>query len=308
MRQLRIISLALSLLGISLFQAPRAEALGIYGGYEWPSGPAASRACTPTPCYGARIRFRVPTPIYRGIASEPNDGVFWWVGVWGNTSHNSPTARCTLGSGGNNPLFQFGIEPFILSNNAISYTTWWEAFPCNNVTNYGTLVINPDDQITLEFSCLSNCTTGNVNANWQMLWTNNTTGFSQSRTDTGNWTVYMDFAQVAVEQTGTGVDSAGGQPLHFTTPIRVWNVQVHQVGVGWVPMAVLGDSPASRITSDTRQIKSSPKTYETYYSSTAIDSDVGPSFQVCDNITQASSTPVIACPYSTYSGTFGLGP
>jgi hypothetical protein len=301
-----IIAAALTFLG-TLWPLADALATGAGAGYFFPN-PANGNTCGTSGgvCDGVRATFIAPTPIYAGTNGEAQDSAFIYVAIFGSPSGHG--AQCTFGAGGNNPLLQFGVEAFILANNAISYTTWWEAFPCNHVTSFGSLVVNPGDQITLELLCIANCTTGNVNANWQMTWKNDSTGLSQSRTDTGSWTVYMDFAQVAVEQTGTGVDDAGGQPLHFTTPVQVWNVQVHQVGVGWIPMAVLGESPAARITSDTRQIKSSPKTYETYYSSTAIDSDGGPSFKVCDNITQASSTPVIACPNSTYGGTFGLGP
>jgi hypothetical protein len=53
-------------------------------------------------------------------------------------------------------------------------------------------------------------------------------------------------------------------------------------------MACAGRGAAIADHIDSKNIKSSPKTYETYYVSPPIDSALGPSFLVCDNITQAS--------------------
>jgi hypothetical protein len=302
MRQLRIISLALSLLGISLFQAPRAEALGIYGGYEWPSGPAASRACTPTPCYGARIRFRVPTPIYRGIASEPNDGVFWWVGVWGNTSHNSPTARCTLGSGTNNPLFQFGIRTIITSGNSISHVTWVEQFPCNNVTYEGTIAIASEDDVTLQLQCTANCNPGDSSAVWSYTWTNHTQSTSETRTATG-WNVYGDIVQAAAEPFGLPA-----APIGLSGPVKFASFEMYQGGA-WVPVP-MDASPHSVVwdTATTLLVSGSPNTYSFYVpSAPIIGADGVKSWYLCETHNPQVGTIGPPCAASYYNSTSGFG-
>jgi hypothetical protein len=297
-----VIARALLLLGISLFLTPRADALGIWAGYEWPSGPAASRACTPTPCYGVRVTFQIPDPIYRGVASEPNGGVFWWVGVKGNTSHNSPTPQCTLGSGTQNPLFQIGIRTTITSSNVVAHATWYEQFPCNNVNYYGSIVFNSNDYGTLQLQCTANCNPGDATAVWTTTWINVTQGTSESRTDTG-WNVYGDI--VLAEAEPFGLPTA---PIGLPKPLKFSKFEMYQGG-SWIPVP-MDSSPYSIVwdTATTLLLNGSPNTYSFYVVSPPITgSDGVKSWYLCESHNAQVGTIGPPCPASTISSTSGFG-
>lgn len=302
----------LLLWAILLLGAPSATHAAGYSGYFYPSG-TGTTACSPL-CFGARASVTMPTPVYSGWDAESQNNSSIWIGISGVGSGHG--TQCTLGSGNNNPLMQFGVNPFILSTGAISYSTWYEEYPCNNITNYGSLTINPGDVVTFELLCITNCVvSGDATSVWRMTWTNETTGSSITRTDT-NWRVYPEHVDIVIEPQSTAVNSAVNQPLHFTTPMRVANVQVYQSGA-WGPMSVPGESPPSKLQFGNKQISntSNPRgapyninVMHRYGVSAPIDSPTGPHFIICSEIVQNTiSTRPSACGYGPYDGSNGYG-
>jgi hypothetical protein len=284
-------------------------------GYFYPS----SGVCA-TGCFGVRASFEAPNPTYVGTNGEFEDGSSIWVGVWSAPNAHETSCAFNQGAPGSPSLLQFGINPIILSTGAISYQPWWEAYQCNFVQNYSTLTINPGDKITIELLCVANCTAGNQNANWQMTWTNLTTGAPPLvRNDTGNWRVWPDHAQFSIEmQQIGGVNGTTAQPLHFAKPMRVSNVQVYQNGA-WGPMSVPGESPAGRLQNDKKQIRCTPTPPSScgtlssimhFYSvSPTVDSDLGPSYIITSTVMPAATnTAFPVSPYGPYTGTNGVGP
>lgn len=280
-----------------LFLVPASAGAGINGGYQ---GNCAAILGTAY-CDGVRVTVNVPTPVYVGTNSEAQDVGLIWVGLAGDSSHGA----C---SGGNklNPLVQLGIEPTVTSSSVVTLPAWYEQFPCNSINTYGPPVISAGDAVTIELLCTSNCTPGDSTGVWQFTWNNLTTGITTSRTDTG-YRVWGDTVYVVIEEQGSGVNSAGYQPIGSVSPIKFINAQMHMQGGGWVALPMVGAAAPMSPTAGAVQVASGPTRYSIYSPSSPVGTN-GTTFYVCLETLATGSTLIRPCPASPSSGTAGVGP
>ena len=269
-----------------------------WGGYKYSCSDAGVF------CDGVRVTFIEPAG-YAGTIGEDKDSAFAWVGIQGDAGQGG--AQCTNGSGTNNPLLQFGTAPTQFANGTQTHQTWWEAAPCNNVQNFGSLVVNAGDSVSLEQLCTANCTAGNASAVWQFTWTNNTTAVSPQVTTVTGWNVYGDNAIAVIEGTSAGVDNTGFQPLHFGR-MKFSGMQVHYSGA-WHTVPISGVKSPWFLEHEWQEISASPgpNTLSLYGPSPPIG-PLGNDFYACELIAAQVSTASPLCPASAYTSSNGIGP
>jgi hypothetical protein len=264
-----------------------AHASGGYGGYSY--------NCSPT-CDGIRVTYIEPVGTYLGTNGEVSNTATLWVGLDGNT-HGT---QCTLGSGTNNPLIQFGTQVIALPSSATTHTTWYEEFPCNNITPFAGPTVNGGDTVFIELLCTANCTAGDINGQWQMTWKNVTTGSQVQHTETG-YQVFGDHAWAVVEISSAGTNSTGFQPLIFPA-VKFIHAEIHQSG-SWIPMPLR----VRQARHGWEQVVGSPSTMALYGTSPPIGANQN-DFFVCSQMKVTARTIPDPCPASTYNGSNGLGP